>query len=100
MGRDTVTASTGRMSGHRRRTPPAGQGWDNGPMPTRDQVMQALEAVIDPELHQDIVTLEMVRSVDIAADGAVAVQVSLTTPGCPIRSKFEADVTAAVRPLE
>ena len=69
-------------------------------MPTRDQVLEALKAVIDPELRQDIVTLDMVRSIDIHPTGVVDVTVSLTTPGCPIRSAFETGVNDAVRKLE
>ena len=59
-------------------------------MPTRDEILQALTAVIDPELRRSIVELEMVRSIDARADGTVDVTVSLTTPGCPIRSHFQA----------
>ncbi|MGI8411372.1 MAG: Mrp/NBP35 family ATP-binding protein [Solirubrobacteraceae bacterium] len=69
-------------------------------MPTRDQVMEALRVVIDPELHRDIVELEMVRSIDIHATGVVDVMVSLTTSGCPIRSHFQTGVAQAVRELE
>jgi ATP-binding protein involved in chromosome partitioning len=69
-------------------------------MPTKDQVTEALRAVIDPELRRDIVELEMVRSIDIHANGVVDVMVSLTTPGCPIRSHFETGVSQAVRGLE
>jgi ATP-binding protein involved in chromosome partitioning len=64
-------------------------------MPSREEILKALEAVIDPELRRSIVELEMVRSIDVA-DGAVAVTVSLTTPGCPIRSHFETAVRDAV----
>ena len=35
-------------------------------MPSRDEILQALEAVIDPELRRSIVELGMVRSIDIA----------------------------------
>ncbi|MGI8864851.1 MAG: Mrp/NBP35 family ATP-binding protein [Solirubrobacteraceae bacterium] len=69
-------------------------------MPTRDQVTDSLRAVIDPELRRDIVELEMVRSIDIHPNGVVDVMVSLTTPGCPIRSHFENGVASAVRKLE
>ncbi len=69
-------------------------------MPTRDQVLEALKAVIDPELHKDIVTLEMVRSIDVHATGVVDVTVSLTTPGCPIRNTFQTNVQSAVGALE
>jgi ATP-binding protein involved in chromosome partitioning len=65
-------------------------------MPTRDEILQALTAVIDPELRRSIVELEMVRSIDAKADGTVDVTVSLTTPGCPIRSHFENAVRSAV----
>jgi len=69
-------------------------------MPTREQITQALTAVIDPELRKDIVELGMVRSVDLGEDGAVAVTVSLTTPGCPIRNHFQTAVVQAVGALE
>jgi ATP-binding protein involved in chromosome partitioning len=64
-------------------------------MPSRDEILKALETVIDPELRRSIVELEMVRSID-SADGLVRVTVSLTTPGCPIRSHFETAVRTAV----
>ena len=69
-------------------------------MPTRDQVLGALRSVIDPELRRDIVELEMVRAVEIHENGVVDVTVSLTTPGCPIRSHFQTGVAQAVRDLE
>jgi ATP-binding protein involved in chromosome partitioning len=69
-------------------------------MPTRDQVLNALRSVIDPELRRDIVELEMVRSIDVHPNGVVDVTVSLTTPGCPIRSHFQQGVAQAVRELD
>ncbi|HSS58698.1 MAG TPA: P-loop NTPase [Solirubrobacteraceae bacterium] len=68
-------------------------------MPSREEILKALEAVIDPELRRSIVELEMVRSID-SADGLVRVTVSLTTPGCPIRSHFETAVQQAVGALD
>jgi ATP-binding protein involved in chromosome partitioning len=69
-------------------------------MPTKDQVTESLRAVIDPELRRDIVELEMVRSIDIHPNGVVDVMVSLTTPGCPIRSHFQTGVAQAVSGVE
>src|SRR4051794_25168345 len=69
-------------------------------MPTKDEILKALAAVIDPELRQDIVTLGMVRSIDVQPGGEVAVTVSLTTPGCPIRSHFQTGVASAIRALD
>jgi ATP-binding protein involved in chromosome partitioning len=69
-------------------------------VPTKEQITEALKAVIDPELHHDIVTLGMVRQIDIHENGIVDVVVSLTTPGCPIRSHFQNGVMDAVGALE
>jgi ATP-binding protein involved in chromosome partitioning len=69
-------------------------------MPTKEQVIEALRAVIDPELRRDIVELEMVRSVDVHANGVIDVTVSLTTAGCPIRGHFQTGVSQAVGALD
>jgi ATP-binding protein involved in chromosome partitioning len=69
-------------------------------MPTRDQILDSLRSVIDPELRRDIVELEMVRSIDVHENGVVDVMVSLTTAGCPIRSHFQTGVANAVRELD
>jgi ATP-binding protein involved in chromosome partitioning len=69
-------------------------------LPTEAQVREKLTAVIDPELRRNIVELGMVRSIEIEPEGKVNVVVSLTTPGCPIRSHFQEAVTAQTRQLE
>jgi ATP-binding protein involved in chromosome partitioning len=69
-------------------------------MPSREEILTALEAVIDPELRQNIVELGMVRSIEESDGGAIAVMVSLTTPGCPIRNHFQTAVAKAVGALE
>jgi ATP-binding protein involved in chromosome partitioning len=69
-------------------------------MPTQEQVTEALRTVIDPELRRSIVELDMVRSIEIDPQGAVSVMVSLTTPGCPIRSHFENAVRENVSRVE
>ncbi len=69
-------------------------------MADRDQIMEALKVVIDPELHRSIVELDMVRSIDLSANGVVDVTVSLTTPGCPIKGHFQTAVAQAVSALD
>ncbi|HVL28073.1 MAG TPA: Mrp/NBP35 family ATP-binding protein [Acidimicrobiales bacterium] len=68
-------------------------------MPTREQVLEALRPVQDPELHRSIVELDMVRDVGIDG-GTVAVTIALTVAGCPLRAEIEQRVQAAVGPLE
>jgi ATP-binding protein involved in chromosome partitioning len=65
-----------------------------------EEIRKALEVVIDPELHRSIVELDMVRSIDVSANGVVDVTVSLTTPGCPIKGHFQTSVAQAVSALE
>src|SRR5687768_2069335 len=61
----------------------------------RDQVMLALERVIDPELRKPVTDLDMVRDVEI--DGAsVSVTIALTVAGCPLRSSFQDQVAEHV----
>ena len=69
-------------------------------MPSHDQINDALRNVIDPELRKDIVSLGMVRSIEQPEPGRVDVIVSLTTPGCPIRSHFEQAVAQHVGGLD
>ena len=66
-----------------------------GLMPSREAIMTALEAVIDPELHRSVIELDMVRGVEIDG-GHVALTIALTTAGCPLRSSFETQVEQAL----
>jgi ATP-binding protein involved in chromosome partitioning len=70
------------------------------PVPTTDQVIEALRPVEDPELRRSIVELGMVRRADVGADGAVAVLVALTVPGCPLRNEIQRRVSDAVSALD
>ena len=69
-------------------------------MADHDEIRRALEAVIDPELRRSIVELDMVRAIDVSANGVIDVTVSLTTPACPIRGHFQTAVTNAVAALD
>ena len=65
---------------------------------TREQVMEALKSVNDPELHRNVVELDMVKGVDIDG-GHVAVTINLTVKGCPLKARFENDVEAALKKI-
>ena len=64
--------------------------------PSRDDVLELLRAVVDPELGADIVSLGMVPSVEITPDGDVAVEIKLTIGGCPLRGQIQKDVRSRV----
>src|SRR5205085_793999 len=66
--------------------------------PRREDVLHALERVIDPELGRPVTELDMVRCVRVEG-GAVAVTIALTVAGCPLRSSFETQVRETVGAL-
>ncbi|HEX9260239.1 MAG TPA: Mrp/NBP35 family ATP-binding protein [Acidimicrobiales bacterium] len=66
---------------------------------TREQVVEALRPVHDPELHRSIVDLGMLREVDVAEFGEVRVLVALTVAGCPLRAEITNRVKGAVQAL-
>jgi ATP-binding protein involved in chromosome partitioning len=68
-------------------------------MPSRQEVLEVLRPVQDPELHRSIVDLDMVRDITIVAGGRVAVTVALTVAGCPLRAEITDRVTRAVGAL-
>ncbi|MFC6060997.1 Mrp/NBP35 family ATP-binding protein [Streptomyces ochraceiscleroticus] len=68
--------------------------------PSEDAIRDALATVNDPEIHRPITELGMVKSVDIAADGAVSVAVYLTVSGCPMRETITSNVRDAVAGVE
>jgi ATP-binding protein involved in chromosome partitioning len=61
----------------------------------RDEVLKALEQVIDPELRKPVTELDMVREVRVDG-GRVEVTIALTVAGCPLRASFEEQVQRAV----
>jgi ATP-binding protein involved in chromosome partitioning len=68
-------------------------------VPTQEAVLGALSRVIDPELRRPVTELGMVRDVDIDA-GRVAVTITLTVAGCPLRSSFQEQVKREIGALE
>ncbi len=65
---------------------------------TPETVLAALATVQDPELHRDIVALDMVKNLAVS-DGKVSLTVELTTPACPLKDRIRADVEQALAPL-
>ncbi len=65
-------------------------------MPSREEVLEVLRPVQDPELHRSIVDLDMVRDIRLDAGGRVAVTIALTVAGCPLRAEITDRVTQAV----
>jgi ATP-binding protein involved in chromosome partitioning len=65
------------------------------PVISEEQVLSALRTVQEPDLHRDLVTLNMIKDLTIA-DGTVNFTIMLTTPACPFKNKMQADARQAV----
>lgn len=62
---------------------------------TEAAVMAALSNVIEPELHRDLVSLNMIRNLKIDGND-ISFTIMLTTPACPLKGKMENDSRAAL----
>jgi metal-sulfur cluster biosynthetic enzyme len=67
-------------------------------MPTREEVVEALHQVEDPELGMDIVDLGLLYDVDVEGP-KVKISYSLTSMGCPAGAMIQEDIDRVVREL-
>lgn len=69
---------------------------------TKEQVIDALRQIIDPDLHKDIVSLGMIKQLEIQPNGEgshVSFTFELTTPACPVRDRFKAQAEQVVHAI-
>ena len=66
------------------------------PQASESSVLDALRAVRDPDLRQDIVALGFIKNLRIC-DGNAAFSIELTTPACPVKDLMKAEAERAVR---
>lgn len=68
-------------------------------MTTTLDIMNALKNVIDPEIHRNVVELNMVRNLVLDDDGNVSFTLALTIPTCPLRDQISEDARRTVGAL-
>lgn len=65
-------------------------------MELRDQVIETLKEVMDPELGINVWDLGLIYDIDIDAENNVKITMTLTTPGCPLHDSIVAGVKGSV----
>src|ERR1700686_5098038 len=58
-------------------------------VPTSQQVLQVLAHIQDPDLGRDVVSLGMIKELEVSPQGKVSFTFELTTPACPVRNRFK-----------
>ncbi|MCH1625849.1 metal-sulfur cluster assembly factor [Ferdinandcohnia quinoae] len=69
-------------------------------MELRDQIIEQLKQVIDPELNINVVDLGLIYEIDIRDNKDVFIEMTLTTPGCPLHDSITSGVKHAVSYLD
>jgi len=67
---------------------------------TEEEVIAALRTVHDPEIPVNIYDLGLIYEFQIGQDGAIAIEMSLTAPGCPVAGEMPGQVAEAVAAVE
>jgi len=65
---------------------------------TENEILKALSAVQEPDLKKDLVTLNMVRDIEISGD-SISFTVVLTTPACPLKDLIAKDCVSAIKKI-
>ena len=65
-----------------------------------DAIVAALKTVYDPEIPADIYELGLIYKVDVDDDRNVAIDMTLTSPGCPVAGEMPGWVENAVSAVE
>jgi FeS assembly SUF system protein len=66
----------------------------------KEEIMEVLGTVNDPEIHMDIVNLGLVYDVDIEDNGDTTVTMTLTAMGCPLAGTIQDQVKDALAEVE
>lgn len=69
-------------------------------MPTKEDVMNVLKGVNDPEIGIDVVTLELIYNANVSENGKVDIKMTFTTPMCPYGPMLVEEIKAKVSEIK
>ena len=69
-------------------------------IPNQDKVIEVLKTIFDPEIPVDIYELGLIYDVKISAEGVVDIDMTLTSPNCPVAESLPKEVEDKVAEME
>ncbi|MAZ53197.1 MAG: metal-sulfur cluster biosynthetic enzyme [Trueperaceae bacterium] len=66
----------------------------------KDEILEALKVVRDPEIPVNVVDLGLVYHLEVSDEGAVDIEMTLTSPGCPVMDMIQADAELAAMQVD
>ena len=68
--------------------------------PLKEKIVEALKTCYDPEIPVDIYELGLIYRLDVDPDGQVEVDMTLTSPACPVAGSLPPEVESKVQGVE
>ncbi len=72
---------------------------DNPEKVTRDQVVEVLKTIYDPEIPVDIWELGLIYDIDLSKEKHISLQMTLTSPNCPVAESLPIEVRDKMKTL-
>ena len=69
-------------------------------IPSTDQIIEVLKTIFDPEIPVDIYELGLIYEVKISVEGVVVIDMTLTSPNCPVAESMPKDVENKVAAMD
>lgn len=73
---------------------------DEGDPELQERVLEAMKTVRDPEIPVNLVDLGLIYDLVVRRDGTIYIEMTLTTPACPVAGSLPAQVEEAVRTVD
>ena len=68
-------------------------------MVSKEEVLEVLKTIFDPEIPVNIVDLGLIYNVDISAGNDVTIQMTLTSVGCPLHLTIQRDIEEKIKTI-
>ena len=87
-----------RLQGYGRRSRGKTEAWGR-PLQLRERIIRNLKEVIDPETLVDVISMGLIKNLNVTEDGSVSVEVQPSSPVCPLALPLALAIQNALKSL-